>query len=151
MKDFLINAAVLAVLCGLFNSCPGRPKTAPAGLATETAESSVTTKPAKTVTRQPANPPVSQEVSFRRDILPILAKLCPDCHTSDNMAGNYALDSYEHVMAGGTDSIPNVIPGKPESSLLYLYLQRGHPYGERPDSAQLEMVRRWIVQGAKNN
>ncbi len=90
-------------------------------------------------------------VSFQRDVLPLLRELAGDCHTAEDKAGNYALDSYEAIMAGGTDSIPNVVPGKPDSSLLYLYLLRGHPFGKKPDSTQLATIRNWILQGAKNN
>jgi len=93
----------------------------------------------------------ANEVSFARDVLPILQKLAPDCHTPEDMAGNYALNSYEAVMAPGTDSVPNVIPGEPEKSLLYIYLQKGHPFGKKPDTAQLRIIRDWIFQGAKNN
>ncbi|MEO0079640.1 MAG: c-type cytochrome domain-containing protein [candidate division WOR-3 bacterium] len=110
--------------------------------------------PARTTAPKPAQagaPVQPAEVSFRRDVLPVLQKLAGKCHTVENQAGNYLLDSYEAVMAGGTDSIPNVVPGKPDSSLLYIYLLRGHPYGERPDSAQLAIIRAWILQGAKNN
>ncbi len=73
----------------------------------------------------------ANEVSFASDVLPILQKLAPDCHTPEDMAGNYALNSYEAVMAPGTDSVPNVIPGEPEKSLLYIYLQKGHPFGKK--------------------
>ncbi len=90
-------------------------------------------------------------VSFQRDVLPILRELAGDCHTKEDMAGNYALDSYEAVMAGGTDSVPNVVPGKPDSSLLFIYLQKGHPFGRKPAPEKLEVIRQWILQGAKNN
>ncbi len=109
--------------------------------------------PAATPTTEKSTPPerTTAAVSFARDVLPILRKLAPDCHTAEDMAGNYALNSYEAVMAPGTDSIPNVIPGNPEKSLLYIYLQKGHPFGKKPDSTQLRIIRDWILQGAKNN
>ncbi|MGQ9707696.1 MAG: c-type cytochrome domain-containing protein [bacterium] len=94
---------------------------------------------------------VGKAVSFQQEVLPILIELAGNCHTPEDMAGNYALNSYEAVMAGGTDSIPNVIPGKPDSSLLYLYLLKGHPFGITPDSAKLRIIRDWILQGARNN
>ncbi|MCX7732333.1 MAG: hypothetical protein N2248_04130 [candidate division WOR-3 bacterium] len=102
----------------------------------------------ETVNESPSPAPA---VSFQRDVLPILRELAGDCHTKEDMAGNYALDSYEAVMAGGTDSVPNVVPGKPDSSLLFLYLQKGHPFGRKPAPEKLEVIRQWILQGAKNN
>ncbi|MEO0070330.1 MAG: c-type cytochrome domain-containing protein [candidate division WOR-3 bacterium] len=115
----------------LFLFCPGKTKT----------------QPPKEIKEAPAPP----EVSFSRDVLPILLELGGECHNPENKAGNYALNSYEEIIAGGTDSIPNVIPGKPDSSLLYIYLVKGHPFGVKPDSAKLKMVYNWILQGAKNN
>ncbi|MEO0069441.1 MAG: c-type cytochrome domain-containing protein [candidate division WOR-3 bacterium] len=136
----------LLVLMGLlslaFLSCPTRPKGTP-GFSPESETETVKAPPSATV--------AIKEVSFRHDVLPLLRELAGDCHTAEDMAGNYALDSYEAIMASGTDSIPNVLPGKPDSSLLYLYLLKGHPFGKRPDSAKLEVIRNWILQGAKNN
>ncbi len=116
----------------LFSSCPGKPKVP---------------HPKPETGKDKCTP----EVSFQRDVLPFLLELAGDCHTLDNRAGNYALNSYEEIMAGGSDSTPNVFPGKPESSLLYIYLEKGHPFGVKPDSGKLKLVRDWILQGAKNN
>ncbi|NPV14059.1 hypothetical protein HPY86_03900 [candidate division WOR-3 bacterium] len=137
----------------IFWTCasPNTQKTSLPPLPPQVKES--TPAPAATPTVEKSTPPVrpAPEVSFARDVLPILRKLAPDCHTAEDMAGNYALDSYEAVMAPGTDSVPNVVPGNPEKSLLYIYLQKGHPFGKKPDSAQLRIIRDWILQGAKNN
>ena len=142
----LFNLMVGACI-GSFLACPSRPKTAPpASLQPETSVVPMPSEPSK-----PQTQVVEKEVSFHRDVLPVLRALAGDCHTAENMAGNYTLDSYEAVMGTGTDSTPNVIKGKPDSSLLYLYLLKGHPFGKKPDSTQLEIIRKWILQGAKNN
>lgn len=137
----------------IFWACasPSPKKATPTPLSTEVKET--VPAPTATPTAEKSTPPAptTAEVSFARDVLPILQKLAPDCHTAEDMAGNYALNSYEAVMAPGTDSIPNVIPGNPEKSLLYIYLQKGHPFGKKPDSTQLRIIRDWILQGAKNN
>lgn len=143
MLTYRLVLLAVGVIFWVFCFCPGRQKTAPAGVVEP--ESEVIETPL------PAAPVIENEVSFRRDVLPLLRKLAGDCHTPEDMAGNYSFDSYEAIMAGGTDSIPNVLPGKPDSSLLYIYLLKGHPFGKKPDSAQLETIRNWILQGAKNN
>ncbi len=139
-------ALALLTLC----SCPGKTKNTPPPSEATTNEITASTATETPATVQPALGQKS-EVSFHRDVLPLLKELAGDCHTADNMAGEYAIDSYEAVMSGGTDPLPNVIPGKPESSLLYIYLEKGHPFNKKPDSASLNIIRTWILQGAKNN
>lgn len=135
--------------CLVFCTCPGAQKTSSPPLAT----TEETTPTATSPSAEKVIPSVQAktEVSFARDVLPLLKELAGDCHTQEDMAGNYSLDSYEAVMAGGTDSNPNVIPGHPEKSLLYIYLEKGHPFGKKPTPEQLRLVRDWILQGAKNN
>ncbi|MGB9742942.1 MAG: c-type cytochrome domain-containing protein [candidate division WOR-3 bacterium] len=132
----------------VFLFCPGKNKTAAPVMPPESSKpESVIGVPAKNSEPKTSVP----VVSFSRDVLPVLRALAGDCHTADNLAGNYALDSYEAIMAGGSDSVPNVIPGKPDSSLLYIYLLKGHPFGKKPAPEQLAVIRNWILQGAKNN
>ncbi len=139
------------VVTMFFLFCPRKPQKPPAPTEAETAATGSITY--QESLPQPVVKPQAKagEVSFQRDVLPILKELAGNCHTAEDMAGNYALDSYEAVMAAGTDSVPNVIPGNPEKSLLYQYLLKGHPFGKKPDSAKLIIIRNWILQGAKNN
>ncbi len=150
-KIFLLLSALFFLgLC----FCPGKAKNPPpVSNSPEIApdESPPPATPAESTLPERTGVMQAKEVSFCRDVLPLLKRLAGDCHTADNMAGEYSLDSYEAVMAAGTDSIPNVVPGKPESSLLYIYLEKGHPFNKKPDSASLNIIRTWILQGAKNN
>lgn len=140
---------VLLFFTPLFLFCPASNRTqAPVAAPVENEAPAPAVPPADTGAAGAAG---QRLVSFQRDVLPILKELAGDCHTKDDMAGNYAIDSYEAVMAGGTDSVPNVVPGKPEASLLFIYLQKGHPFGRKPPPEQLEVIRQWILQGAKNN
>lgn len=143
MKRSIYLLLTVPVILG---SCAPRPAPPAHPPAAETAPRSRTPDTGRALAEE-----TGREISFRRDVLPILEELAGDCHTADNMAGNYALDSYEAVMGTGTDSVPNVIPGAPEKSLLYLYLKKGHPFGKKPDSAKLALIHDWILQGAKNN
>ncbi|MEO0073946.1 MAG: hypothetical protein ABIK43_04730 [candidate division WOR-3 bacterium] len=96
-------------------------------------------------------PPAGQPVSFGRDILPLLSTSCLSCHSPENPGGNYLVNSYCDVVASGSDSTPNVIAGRPESSLLYTYLRQGHPACSPLDSGRLRLIHDWIKQGARND
>jgi hypothetical protein len=105
---------------------------------------------------QPAAP-AAGGVSFAQDIQSILTQTCMPCHAGGKDAkGSYDLTCYSGTMGGGSDSIPNVIPGNADSSTLYLRLTGAVPPQMpkgRPalDAAQLTTIKKWIDQGAKNN
>ena len=79
------------------------------------------------------------------------------CHVGGTAAkGKYDITSYAGVMGNGSDSIPNVIPGNADSSILYLRLTGTvpppMPKGRPPlNAGQLTTIKKWIDQGAKNN
>jgi hypothetical protein len=110
-----------------------------------------------------------RQVSFSDDIQPIFQASCVACH--DMSAEGYAtsgfsLGDYESVMKG-TNFGPVVIAKSSISSTLYLVIAgktspeihmpphhdnalaegRGVPLSEH----QIEMVQKWIDQGAQNN
>jgi hypothetical protein len=107
---------------------------------------------------QPAQTKASNSpVSFAKDIQPMLTQTCMPCHAGgkDAKAG-YDLTSYSGTMSNGSDSTPNVLPGKADSSTLYLRLTGAVPPQMpkgRPalDAAQLTTIKKLIDQGAKNN
>ena len=107
---------------------------------------------------QPAQTQASNApVSFAKDIQPILSQTCMPCHAGGKDAkGSYDLTCYAGVMSSGSDSIPNVIPGNADSSIIYLRLTGTvppqMPKGRPALSAtQLANIQKWINQGAKNN
>lgn len=100
----------------------------------------------------------AEQVEFNRDIRPIFSDNCYTCHGPDkaNRKTSLRLDSETSVLAdlGGYQA---VVPGEPERSELYRRIsaedesKRMPPiYSERKLSAsQIDLVRRWIEQGAK--
>ncbi len=99
------------------------------------------------------NPCHPDTVYFERDILPVLRSSCAKagCHDATPEDG-VILDTYANVMATG-----DVRPGNPGGSDLYEVLietrpdKRMPPPPQPPLSAdQIEMIRKWILQGAKN-
>jgi len=102
----------------------------------------------------------SGEVSFARDVQPILKKHCVECHLTNGQghaASGFLVESYDSVMKG-TRFGPVVVPGDALSSSLYR-LVAGEvdpsirmPHRKDPlPSAELVVIERWINQGAKNN
>ncbi len=93
---------------------------------------------------------LAQPVSFERTIQPILTGRCVMCHASGNGAGDVSLGSYGDLVEGGL-----IEPGKPGESILLSAV-----VGEKPrmpkvggplKAAQIELIRQWIVEGAKND
>jgi hypothetical protein len=100
-------------------------------------------------------------VSFAQDVKPILDRYCVECHLPGGQgyeASGFSVASYEDVMIG-TRYGPMVIAGDTLGSNM-LVLMEGRadpsikmPHGKTADATQteLETVRLWIAQGAKDN
>jgi mono/diheme cytochrome c family protein len=96
---------------------------------------------------------VSRPVDFVRDIEPILARHCYDCHGPDLQEGRLRLDARQIVFKGGHAG-PAVIPGKSADSPL---VQRIAGLGDEPrmpldadplSDEQIARIRAWIDSGA---
>jgi hypothetical protein len=99
------------------------------------------------------------ELSFQANILPVFHKFCLPCHTEDNMnPSELYLDSYENLLKGGIHGRP-IVPGKADESLIIRKFRPDPPFGKPMPlksahpfpSDTLQMIRRWIDAGAKNN
>lgn len=101
-----------------------------------------------------------EQVSYKLDVAPILNARCVECHQPGGQgyeASGLDLASYEGLMKG-TKHGPIVVPGDPlTSNLLVLVEGRAAPemrmpHGQRPLlKPQIEIIRWWIKQGAKDN
>ncbi len=89
--------------------------------------------------------------------MPILALYCGSCHglPSQNPAANLSLRSYSGVMEGGNLG-PVVKPGDPAGSPLIAFIDGRRGEAQRmPMNApplrrdRIELIRRWIAEGAK--
>lgn len=102
-----------------------------------------------------------ERVSFSQEVKPILDRYCLECHQpggAGHEASGLDLGSYEGLMKG-TRNGPMVIPDDSlGSNLLVLMEGRADPSIRMPhgsnikvSAAEIETVRTWIDQGAKNN
>lgn len=96
---------------------------------------------------------LQQQVDFIRDIQPILAANCWKCHGGDKASGQLRLDVKALAMKGGISGAV-IIPGFSRDSRLIQRLtgadgqQRMPPGGPPLQPAQIELIRRWIDEGA---
>ena len=103
--------------------------------------------------------PAADRPSFNRDIRPILADACFQCHGADEKQrkAGLRLDVSEIAFKPTDSGATVIIPGKPaESELLKRLLSsddgvRMPPAnsGKKISPAQIELVKRWIADGAE--
>ncbi len=86
--------------------------------------------------------------SFEKDILPILAQRCHDCHGGDLKEARLDLRSLSSMLRGG-ESGPAVVRGEPQTSLLVeRVLSREMPPGkEKLTAAESALIQHWVKAG----
>ncbi|MFT6562240.1 MAG: mono/diheme cytochrome c family protein, partial [Limisphaerales bacterium] len=62
-------------------------------------------------------PPAKHEISFAREISPLLEKSCSKCHGKGKAKGGFSIETREKLLAGG-DSGATVVIGKSADSYL---------------------------------
>lgn len=101
------------------------------------------------------------EISYVKDVAPILDKNCKGCHVAGQagyVVSGFELESYETLMKG-TQYGPVVLPGEPQTSALVMLIEgRADPSLKMPhgdakplDPTAIATIRQWVEQGAKNN
>jgi uncharacterized membrane protein len=100
-------------------------------------------------------------VSFAQDVRPILDRNCLSCHQAGGAgfeASGFSMETYDDLMKG-TQFGPMVLPGDSEGSNMVVLMEGradksiSMPHGSMKPIPQREIdtIRRWIDQGAKNN
>ncbi len=99
-------------------------------------------------------------VSFNKDVQPILAKNCAECHAPGGkgfVASGLDTTSYETLMKGGKFG-PLIKPGDALTSALNMLVEgRAHssiqmPHGrEKLPDKDIETLKVWVNEGAKKN
>jgi WD40 repeat protein len=98
-------------------------------------------------------------VSYHRDIAPILRLKCLGCHQPAKPLGGIQLSSVAGMMETGESGSAAVIPGSPDASELLRQITpdpndrwAAMPKDSEPLlAAEIEMIRRWILQGAHDD
>ncbi|MEW6304128.1 MAG: DUF1553 domain-containing protein [Verrucomicrobiota bacterium] len=98
-------------------------------------------------------PPAARTVDFSKDIQPLFAQNCYECHGPKKQEANFRLDSKSVTLRGGDLGVA-VVPGNSAQSLL-IHLVGGlkgdlvmPARGPRLSAEQIGLLRAWIDQGA---
>ena len=104
------------------------------------------------VSRAAAEEPSAADVEFfEKQIRPLLAAQCFDCHSKDNAESGLRVDSLKGLVIGGERG-PALVPGKPEESLLISAINHGEvlqmPPKAKLSPKQIADVTEWVKRGA---
>ena len=109
-------------------------------------------------TAGPAPAAIDRDVSFANQIMPILQENCVSCHGGVDENGEVVVElsldmtTYEGLMAGSEyGSILEA--GNPDESLIVEMVEMGDmpEEGDPLSPEQIELLRTWIAEGARNN
>src|SRR5215472_7581469 len=97
----------------------------------------------------------AQSVSFDKQIRPVLTRNCAGCHQPVSKQAGLSLATYEDFVKGGNKGAA-FTPGDPDKSIVIAYLtgeaKPQMPFGGKPlPDEQIDLIRRWIREGAKND
>jgi len=92
------------------------------------------------------------EVDYAKQIRPIFAARCYDCHAEDAQEAGFRIDRKQRALEGG-DSGRVILPGNAEESLLYQYVAGLDDVVMPPDDDplpddEIALIKEWIDQGA---
>lgn len=91
---------------------------------------------------------------FQRDIQPIFATRCYECHGEKKQKGGLRLDRRDSAFKGGDSGKAVIVPGKSAESLLFAKVTSKDdddvmpPKGGRLNEAQIALLRVWLDAGA---
>lgn len=93
-------------------------------------------------------------ITYGKKIAPILKDRCEPCHYPKDAKGKLDVSSYKSLMKGGK-SKDFIVAGDPDKSLLIKEIIGKDP--PMPKNAnpltteQIDLIKSWIKEGAKNN
>jgi mono/diheme cytochrome c family protein len=104
-------------------------------------------------------PPAATKVDFDREIRPLFSDRCFHCHGPDaeGRKGGFRLDQEKSAMGMADSGEHPIVPGRPESSELIRRItsddvsERMPPKnsGKTLSKTEIELLRRWIAEGAE--
>ncbi|MBX9678820.1 MAG: DUF1549 domain-containing protein [Gemmataceae bacterium] len=94
------------------------------------------------------------KVSYFKDIRPIFQAHCQGCHQPAKARGGYIMTAFEKLLAAGESGKAAIIPKDAAKSHLIAMItpkdgKAAMPEGKKPlHDTEIDVVRRWIAQGA---
>jgi WD40 repeat protein len=96
-------------------------------------------------------------VSYYKQVRPIFQAHCQGCHQPAKDKGGYVMTAFDKLLAGGESGEAAVVAKKPEASQLVKLItphegKAKMPEGRPPlDAGDIDVVRRWIGEGAADD
>jgi mono/diheme cytochrome c family protein len=91
---------------------------------------------------------------FERDIVPLFARHCQECHGASKTEAGLRLDKRSAMLAGGESGSPGIVPAKPAESTIIQRITSTDkdvvmpPKGPRLSPEEIATLTRWIEAGA---
>lgn len=100
-----------------------------------------------------SGPSLAEPVSFTRQVAPILVRNCETCHGAREPKGEYRISTFQQLLQSGESQSAPVVAGKPAESYLFTLITAGDDSrmpkdGDALPAEQIEIVKRWIAEGA---
>jgi mono/diheme cytochrome c family protein len=99
---------------------------------------------------EPTPIPLPEEgapLTFSETIEPIFTLHCSSCHGPDDPLQDLDLTNFQSVLAGGVSGLA-ITRGDPENSLIVAKMTGEPPHFAQLSSEELDLVTRWITEGA---
>jgi len=104
-----------------------------------------------------ANPDAEDQVSYYRDVRPILQGNCQGCHQPAKRGGDYVMTDHQSLLSRGESDSEAIVPGDPAASYLIELIQPVDGSAEMPKGkpplaeADRKVLLNWILQGAQDD
>jgi uncharacterized membrane protein len=96
-----------------------------------------------------------RKVDFAMHVKPVLTSRCINCHNTGTLLGELSLENRTMAFKKRVNG-PVILPGKPDSSMLYIVLKlpaknlKAMPAaGHRITDTEINLIYDWIKQGAE--
>jgi mono/diheme cytochrome c family protein len=96
-------------------------------------------------------------VSYYKDVRRVFQQHCQGCHQPARPMGSYIMTSHAELLKSGDRGQAGVTPGKPDVSVLVEQItpkdgKAAMPKGKPPlAAADIDLIKRWISEGAKDD
>src|SRR5262245_60080361 len=105
-----------------------------------------------------ADPAPAQPASYYKQVRPIFQAHCQGCHQPAKAQGGYSMSEVAQLLDKGDSDKPGVVPGQPGQSELVRQItpNRGGRAsmprkGRSLHEGEVELISRWIAEGAKDD